>query len=126
MRRVPWGRARPALLVCLAGLGLSACGATLSSMPLIGEPKNDHQRPAASAFPNVFVETAEPPEQAMTAAQRDALTVDLATTRDTVAARRRQAIAEGEAAHAPRQARPNKTKKQATSDGKCEKEPCPR
>jgi hypothetical protein len=117
-----WAVRLATVLVLIAGgFGLAACGATMASMPLIGEPKNAPPRPEGpQTFPGVFVETAKPTESKMTAAERDKLKADLITTRDSAAARTREAI------NKPSPAKPSaKPKKQATSPRKCDKEPCP-
>jgi hypothetical protein len=107
------------LALAVAGVGLTGCGSMMASMPLVGEPKNAPARPAENApFPGVFVETANPEEDKMTAAEREKLKADLITARDTAAARKRDEINKPKAA--------SKTKKQATPAQKCEKEPCPR
>ncbi|MGD9846572.1 MAG: hypothetical protein AB7U47_14430, partial [Variibacter sp.] len=72
----------------------------------------------------VFVQTADPSEKAMTAAERDKLKADLMTTRDTAAARKREEINRSKPTVPPK--RNAKSKKQATPAQKCEKEPCPR
>ncbi|MBN8956211.1 MAG: hypothetical protein J0H17_06445 [Rhizobiales bacterium] len=91
-------RARPAfvlaaLVLAAASGGLSGCGSMMASMPLIGEPKNAPPRPEGPThFPGAFAPTADPSDQAMTAAERDKLKADLMMTRDTAAAKKREEI----------------------------------
>lgn len=120
----PWAaRLLTVFVLGAGGLGLAACGATMASMPLIGEPKNAPPRPEGpQTFPGVFVETAKPTESKMTVEERDKLKADLIATRDSAAARTREEI--NKPSPPPKPAA--KSKKQATSPRKCDKEPCPR
>jgi hypothetical protein len=92
-RRAPGASVLAALVLAAISGGLSGCGSMMASMPLIGEPKNAPPRPEGPThFPGAFVPTADPSEQALTAAERDKLKADLMTTRDTAAARKRDEI----------------------------------
>jgi hypothetical protein len=74
-------------------LGLSACGSTIASLPLVGEPaESQASRPAATpAYPDAFAKTGTDAKP-MTPAERAKLEAELTAARDQSAAQRREEI----------------------------------
>ncbi len=87
------GALRAALIA--AGMGLLAgCGATLSRVPLIGEPEDAPRSAGAPVeFPDVGAKVG-PEQKPMTAEERAKLQQELTLARDRAAAERRQRIQE--------------------------------
>jgi hypothetical protein len=73
--------------------GLTACGSTIASLPLIGEPPEaQNNRPAATGeYPDAFVKPASETKP-MSAAERTKAEAELTAARDKSAAERRQQI----------------------------------
>ena len=93
MTRRGLGRAMLAAAAIAGGMVLSACGSTLSSLPVIGEPAIVPPAPAVTPdSPIVGSKPPEPPEKPMTQAERAKVEAELNEARTGAATKMREQI----------------------------------